>query len=174
MGCTDSRLIEEKSKSKKPGFTNLDPISGSHRIISQDQLLAHEARAIVYSCMDFRLLDDIVIFMNNNGYNNNYDQFILAGASLSFLTDKFKHWTVVAKDHLDLAISLHKIKEIICIEHEKCGAYKMIYSDLTPENERQKHIENVLEFEKIIGSSHPELELHAFYMRIDGSCEKIN
>jgi len=37
---------------------------------------------MVLSCMDFRLLDDTTVFMNARGYNNNYDQFILAGASL--------------------------------------------------------------------------------------------
>jgi hypothetical protein len=35
--------------------------------------------------MDFRLIDDIVRFMDGKGYNNNYDQFILAGGSLGFI-----------------------------------------------------------------------------------------
>ena len=37
---------------------------------------------MLLSCMDFRLLDDIVVFMNALGYHNNYDQYILAGSSL--------------------------------------------------------------------------------------------
>jgi hypothetical protein len=42
--------------------------------------------------MDFRLIDDMVHFMNNLGYNNNYDQFTLAGASLGFTQEKYPHW----------------------------------------------------------------------------------
>jgi hypothetical protein len=34
--------------------------------------------------MDFRLVDDLVYFMDSIGLNNNYDQFVLAGGSLGF------------------------------------------------------------------------------------------
>jgi hypothetical protein len=51
----------------------------SEGLVTQDQLTAKTAKAMVLSCMDFRLLDDIVHFMNDKGYNNNYDQYILAG-----------------------------------------------------------------------------------------------
>ena len=57
---------------------------------TQNQLLVHEAKAIIYTCMDFRLIDDVVLFMNKKGFNNNYDQFILAGASLAFVEERFK------------------------------------------------------------------------------------
>jgi hypothetical protein len=52
-------------------------------------MTAHTARAMVLSCMDFRLIDDMVVFLNEIGYNNNYDQFILAGSSLGSNQDKF-------------------------------------------------------------------------------------
>ena len=124
--------------------------------------------------MDFRLLDDIVMFMDGKGYNNNYDQFILAGCSLAFCSEKLKHWRRIAREHLDLAMKLHKIKEVICIEHYECGAYKMIYPDMKPEDERQYHIENVIKFEKKIKEFHPELKVQAYLMDLNGLCEKIN
>ena len=166
MGCGKSnelaQVVELKKKSR-PKFYS-----------TQDQLVVHEARALVFSCMDFRLLDEIVSFMNDVGYNNNYDQFILAGCSLSFINDQFKLWRKTATDHLDLAMKLHHIKEVICIEHAQCGAYKMCYPELKPENEKEIHVQNVIQFEKILSDSHPELKLHAFYMLLDGSVEKIN
>ena len=152
----------------------VQPLISPKALRTQNQLVVHEAKAIVYSCMDFRLLDDIVNFMDSKGFNNNYDQFILAGASLAFVLDKYKIWRQVGEEHLDLAINLHKIKEIICIEHEQCGAYKMCYPDLKPENEKQQHIENALIFEQKLGGSHPHLKMHAYYMFLDGSVEKIN
>ncbi len=75
---------------------------------------------MVLSCMDFRLLDDIVHFMNDQGYNNNYDQFILAGASLGYNQETYPHWPALWKEHLGLALKLHKVNEIICIDHDKC------------------------------------------------------
>lgn len=59
---------------------------------TQDQLTAHQAKCFLVTCMDFRLIDDVTHFMDRMGYNNNYDQFILAGASLGFVQDKFPHW----------------------------------------------------------------------------------
>ena len=166
MGCVQAKEITKVShptvKKRQENF------------YTQDQLVAHEAKAMVFSCMDFRLLDDIVEFMNDTGYNNNYDQFILAGCSLSFINDKFMSWRNTATEHLDLAMNLHKIREVICIEHQQCGAYKMCYSDINTDNEKEIHVENVEKFEKILGDSHPELTLHAFYMYLDGSVEKIN
>lgn len=141
---------------------------------TQNQLVVHHAKAIVYSCMDFRLLDDIVRFMDSLGYNNNYDQFILAGASLAFVNDQFQAWKKTGEDHLDLAIKLHGIQKIICIEHEECGAYKMVYPNLKPENEKDQHVQNVIIFENKIKETHPELKVHAYYMHINGNCEKIN
>ena len=141
---------------------------------TQNQLIAREAEAMVYSCMDFRLLDDIVMFMDKKGYNNNYDQFILAGCSLAFSNEKLKAWRKIAREHLDISMRLHKIKEVICIEHDECGAYKMYYPDMKSGDEKQYHIENVIKFEKKIKKTHPELIVNAYLMNLDGSCDKIN
>ena len=88
---------------------------------------------MLLSCMDFRLLDDIVVFMNALGYHNNYDQYILAGSSLGANQEKFPEWTASWLKHLDLAILLHNIKEVIAIDHECCGAYKIFYPNMKPE-----------------------------------------
>ena len=88
---------------------------------------------MVLSCMDFRLIDDMVVYLDSVGYNNNYDQFILAGSSLGSNQEKFAEWNTVWIKHLDLAIMLHEIKEIIVIDHEKCGAYKIFFPEMTPE-----------------------------------------
>jgi hypothetical protein len=57
--------------------------------------------------MDFRLIDDITHFMNEQGYNNNYDQFILAGSSLGLNQDKFPHWGQTLADHMNIGLGLH-------------------------------------------------------------------
>lgn len=36
--------------------------------------------------MDFRLIDDAVRYLDQEGYNNNYDEFILAGSSLGHIS----------------------------------------------------------------------------------------
>jgi len=112
--------------------------------------------------------------MKNIGYNTSYDQFILAGASLGYNQTKYPEWPGLFRTHVDLAEQLHGIKEIICIDHDKCGAYKLFYGELTPEREKELHIDNIYQFEASMRKLHPKIKLHAYIMAIDGTVEKIN
>ena len=66
------------------------------------QVNLHTANAIVLSCMDFRLRDNITCTLNALSYNNNYDEFILAGTSLGYngMEGKYKEWEKTADDHI--------------------------------------------------------------------------
>ena len=67
------------------------------------------------SCMDFRLIDDMEKAMDKMGFNNNYDQFILAGGSLGLTQDKFKYCGQTALDHMDIGKKLHEFREILIL-----------------------------------------------------------
>ena len=71
-------------------------------IPTQDQKTAKTAKCFVMNCMDFRLVDDSAYFMNDLGYNNNYDCFVLAGSSLGFTQQKYPHWGQALLDHMKL------------------------------------------------------------------------
>ena len=70
------------------GFT---PAHHTDKLVykTQNPLVSHNAQKFLICCMDFRLCDDIVKFMNEKGWNNNYDQFVLAGASLGFTQTRY-------------------------------------------------------------------------------------
>jgi carbonic anhydrase len=162
---TQTTEYDEAASAKSALKSYLDLIQ------TQDQTKAHSAKAMVLSCMDFRLLDDIVYFMNHSGYNNNYDQFILAGSSLGATQEKYKSWSESWNEHLELAKTLHNVEEIICVDHEKCGAYKLFYPDITPETEKELHVKHLLKFEKQMKLKHPKLKVFSYYMHLDGTCE---
>lgn len=93
----------------------------------KDVSLDNNSDVLLLTCIDFRFLYRINKFMNKLGYKNNYDHFTLAGASLGVnagVNKMIRSWQKTWWDHLRLAISLHKIKKIIIIDHEDCGAYK--------------------------------------------------
>ena len=73
------------------------------------------------SCMDLRLLDNLVTFMNFENLDNRYDQFILAGAAAGAM--QMPSWHKAFFDHLVLAVGLHQIKYVYIVEHRDCGAY---------------------------------------------------
>ena len=79
-------------------------------IQTQDQTKAKTAECFVVACMDFRLVDDLVYYLDSLGLNNNYDQFVLAGSSLGFTQDKYPEWGKALLDHMYIGESLHKFR----------------------------------------------------------------
>jgi carbonic anhydrase len=77
---------------------------------------------LLLSCMDLRLLDNLVAFMNFENLENRYDQFILAGAAAGAMA--VATWRRAFFDHFVLAVALHQIKYVYIVEHRDCGAYE--------------------------------------------------
>ena len=142
---------------------------------TQDQLKAHKSKAIVLNCMDFRLIDDLERFLDNSGYNNNYDDFILAGASLGYNQQVYPSWREIFNTHVELAEQLHEIQEIIIIDHMNCGAYKKFYNkqSFTDSEERALHIKNLKKAQRILKKRFPKLTVKKYLMKLDGSVEQI-
>lgn len=134
------------------------------------------AKALMLSCMDYRLVDDLVKFMEAEGLNDNYDHVVLAGASLGAVSDKFKDWHETFWQHLDVAIKLHHIEEVIVIDHRDCGAYKLALGAeavATPELETAAHTKAIAEFATLVKAKHAELEVKAYLMALDGTTETV-
>ena len=151
------------------------------------QIDLHDAKAIVLSCIDFRLRGNQTCHLNMLGYKNNYDEVIGAGASLAYNNNLTGYenasWNVYINSHFDLGYSLHTINEIIIVEHEKCGAYKVTYGDVDgnfEDPEINYHITNVNEAGETIwglynpingtnGTTIPDLKITGYYMTINAS-----
>lgn len=85
---------------------------------------------LLLSCMDPRVLDDTVTFMNHDNLENRYDHVILAGAALGALggcRDEYAHWRKTFFDHLSAAHKLHNIEDVYILEHRHCGAYHKVF-----------------------------------------------
>ena len=87
---------------------------------------SHDAEALLLSCMDFRLMDQVSAFMAREGLTHQYDHVILAGASLVPATDAFPEWNAAFWKHLELALQLHHIRRVVVLDHRDCGAYKLV------------------------------------------------
>lgn len=159
----------------RPNSPSKIRLNSPSKMITQDQLTAHNAKALVLTCMDFRLIDDSVDFMNIRGYHNNYDEFILAGASLGYNQETYPQWKQLLNKHIDLAKELHDISEIVVIDHMKCGAYKLFYNkELTEKEEFELHLQNLKLFKETINNSYPELKVYTYLMELDGTSRLIN
>jgi hypothetical protein len=141
---------------------------------TQNQLTAHHASTYLVSCMDFRLLDDIVRAMDKMGYNNNYDQFIVAGASLGFCQSKYPHWRQTVYDHLEIGLNLHKFRQFIFIDHLDCGAYKKFFPEIkTVDDEKRCHKEQLQIAHDLLKEKFPDFNFEAYIMNLHGDLEEV-
>ena len=133
--------------------------------------------ALLLSCMDFRLMDDVERYMSGRGLRDKYDHVILAGASLGAVTAKYPAWNQTFWEHLDIAISLHHIHTVIVMDHRDCGAYKVILGAehaKDPKVERDTHAAQLKKLKGLINAKHPKLKVEMLLMALDGEVESIS
>ncbi len=139
--------------------------------------VAGHSEALVLSCMDYRLLDDIVRYMDGRDLTNNYDQVILAGASLGATNDRFPAWAVTFWEHLGLSLELHHVNSLLVLDHRDCGAYKALLGEdfaANPERETEIHAEHMEKLRAAVGEKYPALRTELLLMSLDGSVETIS
>jgi carbonic anhydrase len=132
--------------------------------------------ALLLSCMDFRLMDDIERYMSGRKLRDKYDHIVLAGASLGAVTDKYPAWSKTFWEHLDIAIKLHSIHTVIVMDHRDCGAYKVILGPehaKDPKTEKDTHTVQLRKLKGQIGEKYPKLKVEMLLMALDGKVEVI-
>lgn len=136
----------------------------------------HQLTALLLNCMDYRLVADVVRYMDSRGLRAQYDQITLAGAAIGVLADRRPAWGKTFWEHVTLARELHNIKKIIVIDHRDCGACKA-FVDLDcaedRESETQIHRNWLARLASEIELREPALEVELLLMDLDGSVEEI-
>jgi carbonic anhydrase len=133
--------------------------------------------ALLLSCMDYRLVDSVNSYMNGRGLKGKYDHVILAGAALGATTNKFPDWNKTFWEHLDTAIQLHNIHEVIVLDHRDCGAYKVILGqDLAPNpaQETAAHGKVLRSLRDQVKAKHPNLTVELGLMGLEGKVEAVS
>lgn len=161
------------------GFVKLFTLGAGAAIVSvaSPSRASGKAKALMLSCMDYRLTDDLVAQMNKNGMHDEYDHIVLAGASLGVVADELSGWRPAFWDQLDLAVKLHGIEEVIVIDHRDCGAYKLIKGEeavATPDLETAVHTETIRSFATLVRNAYPDLAVSGHLMALDGSVETVS
>lgn len=135
-----------------------------------------KTEALLLSCMDYRLMDDIEKYMSGRGMRNKYDHIVLAGASLGALVEKYPAWRQTFWSHVDIAIQLHQIHKVMVMDHRDCGAYKVFLGkDFGRDREKETaaHAEQLNRLAAEIRKKYPKLEVELLLMSLDGRVEKV-
>jgi carbonic anhydrase len=114
---------------------------------------------LVLSCVDARLLDDLVRFLDHDNLTNRYYHVTLPGTALGLtkrieedaedecLLLQFSRWRQTFIDQVKAAVILTegKITDIYIVQHEDCGAFRVYIgkdsTDMPSLDERRMHQE---------------------------------
>ncbi|MFO0814732.1 MAG: hypothetical protein U0796_16055 [Gemmatales bacterium] len=145
---------------------------------------------LLLSCMDLRLTDNIVQFMEHDNLVNRYDHLIFAGASLGALgvpgkSKKYAHWKQAFFEHFEAAYELRQFTDVYILEHRHCGAYHKVFkitdefgpSDKEQQAEMKLHYEYARKLEKEIEkwARKKKVEIHVrkFLMDLRGNVKML-
>ena len=107
-------------------------MADSKRLIDQ-----HEVGAVLLACIDFRFREGLTHAINQTFGITAWDEIKLAGGAKNIsMPGKEGRMESVLND-LELAISTHRIKTILLLNHQDCGKYASegyVFSDLPTEH----------------------------------------
>ena len=144
------------------------------RALTQDKMTAHNAKAFLVTCMDFRFINDEVSHMQEKGYDVNFDTFVLAGVSIGINQTKYPEWEKTLYDHIEISKNLHHIQKIILFDHLDCGAYKTFCPGFkNEEEERALHVEQLKIAAEKLKKKYNDLKIVCKIMDTKRNVEKV-
>lgn len=135
------------------------------------------AKALVLSCIDFRILEAERYFLSLQNLKNQYDLAALAGASLALRglphpADAQAFW-----DQLELSYRLHHIQKVIILDHQDCAAFAdKIDPNLSkdPEKEQKVHADYLSKAYWEIRDRYPDLNIELYYVTLNAEVKPVS
>ena len=117
--------------------------------------------AMVLSCIDPRFQPKVYKYLNSKKLTGKYSSFTIAGAAIGVTAKKFKKWHSTFLDNLSTSIKLHNINKLIVINHEDCGAAKILNGKrkFNSTIENRIHKKSFKDLDKILNKKFPTLKV---------------
>jgi carbonic anhydrase len=131
------------------------------------------ASTFVLACIDPRFTEYLAHFLiHEKDIAHDYDLFALAGAELGANQTKHKCWKKTLQNHIDVAIDLHDIKQVLVFSHLDCGAYK-VFKELEHDDDPNLHKGELKKLGKWFKKHYPALQYRGFIMNTDGAIFRV-
>lgn len=129
--------------------------------------MSHHCKALILHCIDFRFGEAIKDWLAENHLLNNVDIVSLAGASKGMISPKIPAETEVILRQLEISTSLHKISQVVLMNHTDCGAYGGREAFETAEAEHNQHIGDMKKTKAIIMEKFSDLDVKLVLAKIN-------
>tara|TARA_Y100001970_G_scaffold212402_1_gene259409 strand:- start:85 stop:474 length:390 start_codon:yes stop_codon:yes gene_type:complete len=118
-------------------------------------------KAMVLSCIDPRFQSKVFNYLKRKKLTNKYSSFTIAGGGIGVTANRFKKWHSTFWENLATSIKLHRITSLIVINHNDCGAAKIVNGkkkfNLSVEN--KIHKESFIKIKKKLKKKYPNLKV---------------
>ncbi len=130
---------------------------------------------MVLSCIDPRFQDLVHNHLKKKKLSGKYSAFTIAGAAVEVTHNKFKKWHKTFYDNLATSIKLHKIENLIVINHKDCGAAKIANGkkEFNTAKEIKIHKNSFLKLKKEIKKRFPKLKLELNLISLENKIIKF-
>tara|TARA_Y100000741_G_scaffold249426_1_gene191738 strand:+ start:137 stop:526 length:390 start_codon:yes stop_codon:yes gene_type:complete len=118
--------------------------------------------AMVLSCIDPRFQPKVFNYLKKKKLTGKYSSFTIAGAAIGVTNKTFKKWHSTFWENLETSIKLHNISRLIVINHEDCGAAKIVNGGkkFNFSIEKKIHNESFRLLKKKLKKKHPNLKVN--------------
>ena len=118
-------------------------------------------KSMVLSCIDPRFQSKVFNYLKRKKLTGKYSSFTIAGGGIGVTANRFKKWHSTFWENLATSIKLHKITSLIVINHNDCGAAKIVNGkkkfNLSVEN--TIHKESFIKIKKELKKKYPSLKV---------------
>ena len=124
--------------------------------------------AMVLSCMDPRFQPKVFNYLKKKNLTGKYSSFTIAGGSIGVTAKKFKKWHSTFWENLATSIKLHNISNLIVINHNDCGAAKIVNGNnkFSTSIENKIHNQSFKIIKKKLKKKHPSIKVSFKIMKI--------
>ena len=125
-------------------------------------------KAMVLSCIDPRFQPKVFSYLKEKNLAGKYSSFTIAGGSIGVTAKKFKKWHSTFWENLATSIKLHNISNLIVINHNDCGAAKIVNGNnkFSTTIENKIHNQSFKIIKKKLKKKHPGIKVSFKIMKI--------
>ena len=125
-------------------------------------------KAMVLSCIDPRFQSKVFNYLKKKKLTGKYSSFTIAGGGIGVTAKKFKKWHLTFWENLSTSIKLHKISSLIVINHNDCGAAKIVNGNkkFNLSVEDKIHKESFIKIKKELKKKYPNLKVSFKIMKV--------
>ncbi len=125
-------------------------------------------KAMVLSCIDPRFQPKVFSYLKKKNLTGKYSSFTIAGGSIGVTAKKFKKWHSTFWENLATSIKLHNISNLIVINHNDCGAAKIVNGNnkFSTAIENKIHNQSFKIIKRKLKKKHPSIKVSFKIMKI--------